>query len=415
MSGPVRRVGVILVVFVSVVALGVLFATRVSEAMRRRAESSRPVRPPLPVVQVERLAPRDIDRAVEFTGTIRPRNRVEVFSRAAGRVERVGARVGDHVTRGQMLAVVDHRDLSWQSAQARAQIAAATAGAEQARVARAAAERELTRAQSLRRSEVVAPAELEARETQMRAAEASLRAAEAQLGVARASAGLASESLRNSRVDSPIEGTVIRSSVDLGTQVMPGVGFMEIQDVASLRLQGAVPAEDFVQLRVGQTVSVRVDALADPAPGVIATLSPSLDPGTRRAAVEVTIENPNTALLPNMFATARVPLGRRSGVLAVPASVLVETPAGRAVFVVREEPPQAGSSAGSAVGAREGVAVQRYPQFGPPVGDLVPVVSGLDAGELVVFVGHAGLADQTRVQLGEAIPSPVSRAGGAAP
>lgn len=392
-----KRTIVRLVVVVAVVAVGVLFGVKVRNARRARAKTVEPEVPPAPVA-VARAARRDLTERVTLTGVIRPRNEVEVFPKLPGRLEKVLVNVGDRVEAGQPLAVIEHREISWQHRQAAAQLKAARAMLEQAKVNAEAARVQYERFKALLADSAVPRAEFERVEAAYNAAAAAVRAAEGQVALAEAAAGLAGEALKNATIVSPIAGTVTRKNVNVGTQVAPMAPVFQVQDVAALKLDGTVTAAEYTRLRVDQAARVEIDDLPGTTfPGTIATISPTLDPMTRRAAVEITIANPDGRLLPNMFARVRVDVGARAGVLAIPEAAVVTLPAGRAVFVVRDGPvPSSLGPDGS-----RGKIAQVKPVLGLADGEWIAVESGLAEGDVVAVSGHASLADGAAVLVTE--------------
>ena len=144
-----KRAVVVLVAVVLAGALVALFAFRVVVARRTRAAAEGTTPPVRPVVQAARVVRRDVTPAVELIGSVKPRREVDVFARVPGRAEQVLVEVGDAVRPGQLLAVVEHGHLEWQSRQAGAQVRVAQAALDQARLAAAAARRQHGRVKEL--------------------------------------------------------------------------------------------------------------------------------------------------------------------------------------------------------------------------------------------------------------------------
>ncbi|HEV8322595.1 MAG TPA: efflux RND transporter periplasmic adaptor subunit [Myxococcota bacterium] len=356
------------------VALVLLLAFRIMAAKAARAVEGPATAAPLPVA-VEKAVRRDLVERVTLTGVIRPLNEVDVMAKVPGRIESVAVKVGDTVKAGTLLAVIEHRMLELQEAQARAAADAAAAALDSAKVGLATAKLSYDRMKALYESKALALAEFEKVDAALKGAESGVRAAEAQVAMSRAAAGLAAEALHNARVVSPIAGTVTKRLVDVGTEAGPGRPLFQVQDVSALKLEGAVTAEDYARLKTGAPVRVTVDDLPGMTfAGKVATMSPTLDPMTRRAAVEIAVDNPEGKLLPNMFAHAAVDVGTRSGALCIRAVAVVMQPTGAVVFVVKG-----------------GKAVALTPRLGAGDGDWVAVESGIDEGESVVVSGQAGL------------------------
>jgi RND family efflux transporter MFP subunit len=219
-----------------------------------------------------------------------------------------------------------------------------------------------------------------------------LELAKAQLAQAEAAAGLARQQLANARIVAPFAGTITRRPVDVGAQVTLSTVLFALQDVAALKLETSVDAAAFVRLARGQAAEVTVDALpGELFAGKVSLLSPALDPQTRRAGVEVEIDNARGRLLPNMFAHAALTVGVVRNALVVPREALHEAAGGVVAYRVR--------------GGRAEVV---QPRLGPSDGPRVVVTSGLAEGDEVATSGLANLSDGAEVRV--ATPATGARA-----
>jgi RND family efflux transporter MFP subunit len=350
-----------LAIALSVALLVALVAVRVvaaTGASRRQAqEAPRPA-----LVPAAPVARGDVEQKILLTGSIRARSSVAVVPELAGRVEAVHVKLGDAVRAGQALATLDHDDIAWQAKGARAAVELARANLQGARV-------EHARTKVLHDGGMLPPAQLDA-------AAVRLAVAEAQLAQAEAAAGLAEEQVRKARIATPISGVVARRSVDVGAQVGPQAPVFAVEDVSSLKLESAVDAAEWARLGPGAAAEVTVDARpGESFRGVVSARSPSLDPATRRATVEIEIENASGKLLPGMFARAVVAGGRVEDALVVPREAVVDGAGGAVVWRL-------------AGGKAEAVK----PRLGASDGRRVVVLEGLDEGDVVATAGQASLA-----------------------
>jgi len=328
-------------------------------------------------VSVHQVAPRDIVSRVSMTGTIRPISEAPIFTKVPGRVQQVLASVGDTVEPEQVLAVIEHREIQLQADQANAGVKVAEAQMERARIGLDAATTAHDRLQGLRRDDAIPQSEFEKVEYGLRDARASMLAAESGVATARAAAALARQMVENARVTTPIAGTVTHRFVNVGSPAGQTMPVFQVQDLSVLKLDCNATVRDFAKLAVGQQVNVTVPDLPGQVfPGTVLTLSPSLNPMTRHAAVEISINNPEGRLLPNMFATAVIDAGRSESVPAVPSRAVLTAADGVVVFVVRD-----------------GRAARVKPVLGGEESGWLAVESGLAAGDMVIVSGHASLKD----------------------
>ena len=358
---------VLLLVAVALVA-GIGYRVRQARSANKAGEE-RPAEGAL--VRAAKVSRAEVIERISLTGSVRPRNEVDVFAKVAGRIESVSAQVGDKVKAGQTLAVIEHKEIGWQAKSAQAALAVTKANLEGAKL-------NYDRTEALFKGGASTQAQLDGAKVQ-------LALAEAQAAQAEAAAGLAQQQLDNSRVESPITGTVTRRPVNLGNQVGPAAPLFTVQDVATLKLESSVDAAAFGRLSKGAEARVTVDAFPDQVfAGKVTLLSPSLDAGSRRAAVELEIDNSSGRLLPNMFAHAEIAVGRLPSALVIPREAVAEAAGGSQVFRIKDGKVQA-----------------VHAKLGPADGQKIAVLDGLAEGDDVAVSGVGGLTDGVAVRVGQ--------------
>ena len=346
----------------SALAILVLVVFRVlsvgSSASAATTDAARP-----PLVPVARVARAAVAQTVVITGSVRARNAVEVHPELPGRVVAVHARVGDSVKAGQLLATLEHEELSWQVKAAQAAVAVARAGLEGARL-----EHERTR--ELHDGGAAPSAQLDGSRVRLALAQAQVEQAEA-------AAGLAALQLDKARIVSPIGGVVTRRSVDVGVQVGPQTTLCVVEDLAELKLESAVDAAEWSRIADGAPADITSDARpGEVFHGRVTLRSPSLDPATRRASIELTVDGAPRALLPGMFARATIAAEAVQAALVVPREAVVEAAGGALVWRLKS---------GSAEALR--------PRLGQSDERNVVVLEGLAEGDVVATAGQASLAN----------------------
>ncbi len=355
-----------ILIFVSVAALAGLLIFRFVEA-RLRAQPEQVQERVFPV-QLAALERKDVPRVLVLTGNIRPLNTVEVAAKAGGRVESIEADLGDKVKKDQVLAVLEHREADLQVKQAEAGLAAAVANYKNAAS-------EYERTKSLEAAGAVSRSQLDALLARLEASQAQKMQAEAALGLAR-------ESLRNSTIRSPIEGVVTRRTIDIGQLVSPGVPVYQVQSAGRMKFSAGVAAEDYTSIEKGMPVGIHVDSFPNEIfPGVIARVSPSLDPYSRRAALEVEIDNRDGRLLANMFARGVIDVGQEKDALILPVSAVIEDGETYSVFV-----------------AESGTAKKRAVQVKFRTDEIAVLSGGASVGEQIVTQGQGLLSDGAKIE-----------------
>ncbi|HOE83064.1 MAG TPA: efflux RND transporter periplasmic adaptor subunit [Myxococcota bacterium] len=360
-----------------------VFGWRLIDAIIEKKAAEKGIEAAIAPVSVTEVEIRDIVLNVTMTGTIKPRLEAPIFAKVPGRVQEVHVAIGDEVTADQVLAVIEHREIELQANQAKAGVKVAEAQLERAKNGVAAATSAYNRLQELKQNEAIPDAEFEKIEFSLRDAKASLLAAEAGVATARAASELANQMVENANVTTPIDGIVTHRFVNVGSPTGQTTPVFMVQDLAELKLDSNVTAKEFAMLKVGQEVKVTVpDLPGQEFPGEVETLSPSLNPMTRHAGVEITIANYENRMLPNMFATAVVEALHLDDVVAIPKKAIVGVGAEQAVFVVKE-----------------GKAVRVKPVFGSSDLDFIAVESELIPGDVVVVSGHGSLKDGDPVKI----------------
>jgi membrane fusion protein (multidrug efflux system) len=285
-----------------------------------------------------------------------------------GTVREIAFESGTTVRRGAVLVKLD-------TSAEEAQLAAAVADASLARL-------NLERARRLRRGEANAQADLDGAEA---------RAAQADATVANLRAVIAKKTIR-----APFDGRISIRQVELGQVVAPGTPIASLQSVSPIHADFWLPQQVLAELTAGQRVRMRTDAFPDAEwDGEITTINPEVDTATRNVRVRATFPNDEGRLRPGMFANVEVLSSERRPVLVIPATAVMFAPYGDSVFAIEERKDEAGNT--------KAVARQKFVRTGERRGDLVAVVSGLQAGETVVSSGAFKLRNGAAVAVNNAL------------
>ena len=212
--------------------------------------------------------------------------------------------------------------------------------------------------------------------------EAEIIAAEAAMKQAEAASRLAQERLSDATITAPISGIVAKRHLDLGGMASPATPIFEIVAMETVKATFSVIESDLGKLRLRAQASIRVDALENPVMGEITLISPTLDPSSRTAKIEIRVENPGMNLKPGMFARATIPVEIHENAILIPrSSVLEDRNLGqRIVFVVAE-----------------GVSRRQTIDIGLSQGVDVQVTQGIVEGDTVIVAGQHALTDGENV------------------
>jgi cobalt-zinc-cadmium efflux system membrane fusion protein len=314
------------------------------------------------------VAERDIGRDLMLPAVVEadPARLIKVLPPVAGRVIGLKAQLGERVTAGQPLVVIDSPDL-----------AGAYADYDRAKAGMALARKSLDRQRGLAKIGGAAEKDLQQAESDFSTAEAELRRSEARLKQIGVDADSTAQS-RTVTVVAPMAGSIIELDVGPGAYWNDATAsLMTIADLRTIWVTANVPETDTAFVAKGQEVDVTFPAYPDqPMHGEVLFVSDVLDPDTRRTKVRIAFDNPQTRLRPGMFAnvTFHAP-ARRAAV--VPTSALVLKDERNQVYV--ETAPWTFEA--------------RTVDIGFQQGEEVVLRSGVAAGERVVVKGGVLLGD----------------------
>jgi HlyD family secretion protein len=275
----------------------------------------------------------DVIVSVSATGTIQPITQVDIGSEASGVVREVLVDENSLVKTGDVLAVLDPTRLSAQRARVAAQLLAA-----EARLAEANAtsqERRLTenRQKSLRAKGLSTGQDMDTAEAASLKADASLAAAQADISAAKADLAIIDTDISKTRVLSPIDGVVLKRSVEPGQTVAASlqapVLFQIAQDLKRIQLEAAVDEADIGIVKVGQSATFTVDAYRGrnfPARIERLSFAPETVDGVVTYKAILSADNDDLALRPGMTATARIVVEEYRQALTIANEALRFTP-----------------------------------------------------------------------------------------
>lgn len=301
---------------------------------------------------------------ISAIGTLAPVQGVTLSAELEGTVVRIAAENGAWVTEGDLVIELD-------TTIEQAQIAAAEARAELARLQR-------ERAEELRDKATISQAEYDS--------------ALAQFAQARAEVATIQASIDKKSIRAPFSGRVGIRQVNLGQFVTRGTPLVPLQKLDPVFVNFSVPQRQLPRLAIGQPVNVGVDAFAGRAfVAEISAINPVVDASTRNVDVQATLPNPEETLRAGMFARVEVVLPEDEPVVVVPATAISYASYGNTVYVVET---LKGADGAEYLGVR-----QQPVRLGRGRGDQIAIVEGLTGGEQVVTSGVFKLRNNLPVRI----------------
>ncbi|MGB7184527.1 MAG: efflux RND transporter periplasmic adaptor subunit, partial [Burkholderiaceae bacterium] len=305
----------------------------------------------------------NVKSTISASGTVTPKGSVSVGSQVSGQILEVLADYNDRVAAGDILARIDSSNFDQRvhqatadldAAKAQVQVQISQAAARQADVSRANvslsdARRDLARKRELLTRGFISTAERDSaltivrtRREDLRSAVAAGRVAAAQIDNAKAIVAQREAALNNARLDfgrtiirSPIDGIVIKRTVDAGQTVAASLQAPELfviaRNLTEMRVEASVDESDIGQVRQGMPASFTVDAFpAESFDGKVEQIRVSAENSQNVITYVVLVEFENSVLrlLPGMTANVQITTSNRQSVLRVPNTALrVRVPA----------------------------------------------------------------------------------------
>lgn len=421
------------ILIITVMAVGAACGSSEPGANQRsnaNAEEGQPVI----AITVARTETRDIAASIRASGSVTADETSDVAPKAAGKIANLSVNAGQFVSGGAVIARVDDRDARLELATAQAAVKKARVTVSQAearlglaangrfdasaipevRAAGAAYEQTLAelkqaeanerRYRSLTESGDVAMITYETFRTARDTARTRANAARQQLDVARNTARQSNQAIAAAQADvesaqtqvataqqaiadtvirAPFSGFVSSRPIAVGEFVSTASIIATILRTNPIKVQIQVAEADLPFVSLGRGVSVEIDAYKDRNfAGVVTAINPAVDPVSRSAIVEASIENGDNALRPGMFATVRINKeGGGKGVFIPKLAVYSDqaTQSYRAFVIV------------------DGIAKLRVLQLGPEEGDSYQILSGINVDEVVATSSLEHLYEGARV------------------
>lgn len=315
------------------------------------AAASAPTAIRVEVAPVQQLT---FPRGISAVGSLRSDESVMLRPEVAGRIEHIDFQEGQPVGQGQVLVRLDDSVPRAELDQARANLALAQS--------------HYRRAVDLQGRGFVSQ---QARDE-----------AASNLKVQQAAAALAQARLDKMTIRAPFAGIVGLRNMSVGDYVDQGQDLAPLEAIDPLKVDFRIPEMYFGKVRVGQDMTVRLDALpGEEREGRVYAVSPLVDAGGRSILIRATVPNPDSRLRPGMFARVQLRFGADQ-VLAVPEAALAPSGQNQYVFSVRD-----------------GRAHRAEVTLGERRDGKVEILTGVAAGEQVVVAGFQRLTDGAPVEI----------------
>jgi RND family efflux transporter MFP subunit len=363
---------------------------------RGQDQGQRGVSVAVEIAPVEKGTVREV---AQFSGTLIPKASFMVAPKISGRLKQLLIDIGDRVSRGQLVAVIEDEEYQQELLQAEADLRVARANLEEAESSLEIAKKDLERARTLHQKGIQSDSQLDAVLSMHDAQLARHKVAQANLANREAALETAKVRLSYSQIRASWEkGSEVRyvgeRFVDEGAMLTPNTPIISILELQPITAVVFVTEKDYFRLKTEQAAVVTSGAFpGEQFSGRVVRIAPLLKETTREARVEIEIQNPGGVLKPGLFINTEVEFGRREGATVVPVKALANREGRQGIFLADLANKK---------------AVFQPVTVGIVEGERAEVVEPRLLSGHVVTLGHHLLEDGTNIILPATAPTPAA-------
>lgn len=365
-------------------------------------------------VTVEKVKRQDLTSIISASGEIKPKKNINISALVAGRIVKIGVKEGQEVKAGDFLLQIDPTYFEAQVDRYRASINQLKAELIRVEAQYKRDKNFYERQKQLYENSLISKDQLEAAQAQYEVSSASLQSLKFQIQQSEAGLKSALDDLKKTTYVSPIDGIVTSLRVEegevaiVGTMNNPGTVLLTIADLSVMEVEVEVDETDVVNVKLGQTARVKVDAFPEKiftgkvteiGSSALERSSLSSSQESKNFKVVITLEETEQLLKPGLSASADIIVAEKKGVLAVPVAALVVREAESSQTADKKE-------ATASKKEEEGVFVveNNRAKFQPVKkgimgGMMIEIESGLSEGQEIVSGPYSALRDLKEGQL----------------
>lgn len=329
--------------------VGLMFAVGCGSKKKVEEESK------TPVVKVETVALQDVSLDEETNGNVEAFEIANIAPQMAGRIEKIYVEVGDHVRKGQKIVDMD----SLQYLQTKIQLQNI--------------EKDSPRMKALHEAGAISDQQYDQHQMNLDVTKTALK------------------NLKNNiSIYSPVNGVVTGKYYEdkelfiMSPNPSGSVSIVTVMQINPVKVFVNISETFYPMIKLGMKADVKLDLYPNRSfDGRVYRIHPTIDPLTRTFVVEVEIPNAKEELKPGMFARVNLNLGHAERLLVQDVSIV----------------KQPGSNDRYVYAIENGAAVRKDIKIGRRIDNMIEVLNGLKAGEVVVRAGQARLQNGTKVEI----------------
>jgi RND family efflux transporter MFP subunit len=325
-----------------------------------------------PIVNVKVSTPTlENETFISASGKIEAVQNANISTRIMGYINHIHVKVGDKISKGQLLISINSADISAQKAQVDAAIIEATA-------AFTSAEKDYNRYKVLF-------AENSASQKEMDDMTVNYEMTKARIEAAKQMKNQVHAQLSYSNITAPFSGIVTGKYINRGDMASPGIPLMSIENSENFQVIALVPESEITQIKEGTLVNVQVKSIHKIITGIVTEVSTSAKNTGGQYLVKIALDKTEVKLISGMFTSVHFPLEKTTENLSIliPTSAIVKRGELNGVYVL----------------SQTNTALLRWLRLGRTYGDKVEVLSGLSADEKYILSSESKLVNGAKLQI----------------
>lgn len=305
-------------------------------------------------VQIETVKPAKFTVSIQVSGSVKAYEDANLSPEEGGVIKEWKAKKGQHVKRGDVIAILNDDMIKAGYDAAEAQYKMADLNLE-------------------KQKEVYA---------QQGISELQFKNIQFTRDAAKANADLMRARWERTQIRSPFDGVVDNTFGNEGEFAPPGVPITRVVNMSQLKVQTEVPEIDAGSITVGSDAIISFDAIPDlTLKGKVSFIGSTLSPANRTLMVEVTLVSNHSKLKSDMMAKVKLPRETKSNALLVSENIIQLVDRDRAIVYVE----------------KEGKAEERRLKLGARQGNKIDVLDGLKTGDHLIIAGYQKCINGTPV------------------
>lgn len=324
---------------------------------QKKEQNQKPV-----TVSIQKTTINSDNSYIAASGTIETEQHADISTRMMGYVSKIHVKVGDQVTKGQLLVNINNTDIVAKEAQVKAGIIQAKAGFQNA-------EKDYNRFKTLFNQQSASQKELDDMTTRYEVAKAQLEAAKQMQNEVNAH-------LNYSNLTAPFSGTITGKYVNEGDMANPGMPLISIEGQGTFLATAMIPETNIASISKGQKVMVFIKSSNEQISGTVSEVSNSARLTGGQYIAKIKLDKSAVKLYSGMFVTTHFPTkNNANNTILVPESSIVKKGELRGIYTVSES----------------NTALLRWVRLGASIGDNVEILTGLSQNETYILSSESKL------------------------